>query len=209
MAMAGVVVMLLFPPSNALLVSAWESNIRQDSVSCDGEPDLLVVLPGGVRWQPDDAAASARLSDETIHRLGFGLELYQQYPEAQLLVAGSSTEAYALTRFLERLAVIDTSRIRFDRASWSTDRAAARMARLADGYENIWVVTSATHQRRSRLAFLHHSVPVCLRPSHYAAPQPVYRVVPGAREVEHANRLLHETIGYAWYYLNYALGRSP
>ena len=200
---------LLFPPSNVWITRWWEST-PAGFEDCTHEPKIIVLMPGGARWQPRGAGAAARLTGESLTRLARAVSLTRENQQAQLFIPGSPFEVHQFERYLLASSDLAPARLAFEPRAFDTDRAARLTAqRFGASAQPLWLVTSAAHLPRSIRAFEHYGLAVCPVASHYAGA--VWRLswFPSHREVARANILLHEWFGLLWYRLRYAVAASP
>lgn len=195
---------LLLPPVNGGLVALWE--ISESKPGCDFDPQIIAVLPGGLRSVPAGNPAISRLTDESLRRLAAGAEFAHQYPKAQLLVLGNSAEATAMSTVFESRLFQLPPAVDFDGSSLNTRAAVKRLASLA-GDQDVWLITSSLHMRRALSALGPTSTRVCPKPYESMDHSFVMHVLPGPTDVQRSKELLHEVLGYVWYQILDWLGR--
>ncbi|MGQ4880225.1 ElyC/SanA/YdcF family protein [Billgrantia sp. LNSP4103-1] len=167
--------------------------------------ETIVVLGGG--WQPERGGSHlSRLNESSLYRLIEGVRLLQDFPQARLLVSGSSraegfppvAEAYAqaareLGVSAERLEVID----------WPTDTASEAQAvrDLLEEDSRLLLVTSASHMPRAMAHFQAVGLEPVAAPTHRMVnpdmPWNLAYWLPTSQALKKTERALHEYMGLA------------
>jgi len=166
----------------------------------------IVVLSGG--YTEDKILSPVnRLGDASLARLVEGIVLLQSYPDARLVLTGSSgllktetSPAAAMKEVAVQLGV-DPNRIVLEEESQDTKDHAV-LVRHVVGHDPFLLVTSASHMRRSVALFNKQDLnPIPVPTNHQIKDQD--GVVPGtfypsAGNLKDATTFFHETYGYLW-----------
>lgn len=199
LSVACLVVML--PPVAAGLSQLWEHEYRQGQ-SCLGSPapDLLVLLPAGIR--PHTQLPASSLTSESLIRLEHSQVLAARYPGLPAVVVGTESEILAFSA-AHQLWQPGVGLNGLSGAS-NTDQAALLAAQhvRTRNLRQVVLVTSALHMRRSLLAFDHHGLAVCPSAATFTGPADGW--LPNFRSLKRADNLLHEVLGFWYYRFKYA-----
>jgi uncharacterized SAM-binding protein YcdF (DUF218 family) len=165
--------------------------------------ETIVVLGGG--WQPERGGSSlSRLNESSLYRLAEGLKLLQDFPQARLVVSGSSrvegfppvAEAYA-----RAAAELGVSAERLEVLDWPTDTASEAQAvrdMLARG-SRLLLVTSASHMPRAMSHFRAVGLDPVAAPTHRLVnPAVAWSLnywLPTSQALSKTERALHEYMG--------------
>jgi len=194
------------------LIRSLENDYRPAPMASIPEADVIVVLGGGLDL-PHPPRRHARLgsgSDRLLH----ALRLYRAGKAPHILLTGGnvfpqpglrSESWYA--RELLALWGVPQSAVTMETASRNTIENAENSRRILEkqGWEDVLLVTSATHMRRSVLAFRHAGLEVTPAPTDYLAvdanaPE-ILGWVPSAGALMGTTHALHEYLGRVWYRL--------
>ncbi|HEX8558172.1 MAG TPA: ElyC/SanA/YdcF family protein [Pyrinomonadaceae bacterium] len=207
LATAGALMLLLFGygfGSGRVLRSLERAHAPADAASAAGRVRWVVVLGGGSsadRALPPEA----RLSEASLARLIEGIRLQRQLPGSRLLLSGGSvfgSDADAGT--MRALAVglgVDPAALVLDAESPDTETQ-ARVVRAQVGEEEFFLVTSASHMRRSLALFRRAGANPLPAPTHFIARDNA-EVSPGdffptSGGLRGAETVAYEYLGLAW-----------
>ena len=151
--------------ANALL--GWLETAPAPSQSCiRSEPDVAVVLAGGIERLPRDAHDTTVLSLASRQRIERALAWWKHDPRRRLVLSGgpildgSIPEAVLLARYaLER--GVPAHAITVEGASRTTWENALFTARLGTVPQRVILVTTAKHMPRARYAMNYAGFKVC------------------------------------------------
>lgn len=211
--LAGVLVFWLVASPLGANSLAWvlERSYRDASL-CAGftANDPIVVLGGGMRGSVDSPTQVSALMEASMVRTFAALALWQQLDGTpNVLVsgggAGEASEAALMSHILvqsgvpaERLLREEQSRSTRENALFSAPVLAAMQA------QRFYLVTSAMHMPRARLAFDVVGLPVCPWPVDQQAFMPDVGGlwIPSLRPLQKSTAALHEMKGLLWYWLS-------
>jgi uncharacterized SAM-binding protein YcdF (DUF218 family) len=167
----------------------------------------VVVLGGGAVKDLNMPAADA-LSGASLKRVLEGLRLYKNLPEARLILSGRGTEEeveYAVaTRFDELTAWLGVPKAHRVLEVESVNTAdEARIVRSLVGQEPFYLVTSASHMKRSVALFEKQGLyPMPAPCDYYVYPTDdaldVRDFIPNASRMVMFNTAWHEYLGLVW-----------
>jgi len=196
--------------ANAL---AWllERNYR-DALVCEGfsANDPVVVLGGGKKGSSSSPTQVSALMEASLVRTFAAYELWQQLDQAPVILvsgggAGGVSEATLMAHVLTQFGV-PAGQLVLEQSSRSTSENAALSAPVLDqlGAERFYLVTSAMHMPRARLAFDTIGLPVCPWPVDQQAfmPDAGGLWLPSLRPLQKSTAALHEMKGLLWYSLS-------
>lgn len=194
------------------LVRSLEDDYRAEPLEDIPGADVIVVLGGGVdlphppRTHPHLGTGSDRL----LH----ALQLYRAGKAPHILLTGGNvfpqpgleSESY-YARELLALWGVPASVMVLETRSRNTIQNAEYSARLLEqrGWNNVLLITSATHMHRAVLAFRHAGIDVIPAPTDFLAvdvnrPEAL-SWIPSAGALSGTTRALHEYLGRLWYRL--------
>lgn len=207
-------VVLLFTAGNEwtahTLVRSLEDDYRAQPLAEIHEADVIVALGGGLglphppRRYPHLGSGSDRL----LH----ALRLYRAGKAPRILLTGGNvfpqpgleSEAYYARRLLTTWGVPESA-IEIETESRNTLENAEHSRRILEerGWNEVILVTSATHMHRAVLAFRHSGVEVTPAPTDFlavdaSAPEAL-NWIPSAGALSATTHALHEYIGRLWY----------
>lgn len=175
-----------------------------DARAAAGRVRWVVVLGGGSN-SDRSLPEGMRLSEASLARLVEGLRLQRQLPESRLLLSGGSvfgSEPDAETmRALALNLGIEPSSLVLDAASPDTETQ-AEAVRAHVGSEEFFLVTSASHMRRSVALFKRAGTNPIPAPTHFLAQESrgigPGDFLPGSGGLRRAETVAYEYLGLAW-----------
>jgi uncharacterized SAM-binding protein YcdF (DUF218 family) len=196
------------PLGAAALARAVESRLPPPHACRAPMPTTVVVLSAGFSRPPHGSGDYAALQLLGLQRMFAGVALWQQIPDARLVISGGSRTpvpvAVPMANLAEQMGV-PAAAIEIEGRSHSTWENARNVAALSPRVpRRIWLVTSALHLPRALGAFRAWGFEPCAWPSDPPG-EPLRLgpglVIPEGRSVETATLALHELIGsveYGW-----------
>lgn len=196
--------------ANAL---AWllERSYRDASV-CDGfsVDDPIVVLGGGMRGSDASPTQASALMEASMVRTFAARGLWQQLDRApMILVSGGGAAGVSEAALMSYILIqsgVPPSRLVREESSRSTRENATFSADLLKSMnaERYYLVTSAMHMPRARLAFGAIGLPICPWPVDQKAFMPDVGGLwlPSLRPLQKSTAALHEMKGLLWYTLS-------
>jgi uncharacterized SAM-binding protein YcdF (DUF218 family) len=175
-----------------------------DAGAAAGRVRWVVVLGGGSssdRSLPE----GARLTEASLARLVEGVRLQRQLPESRLLLSGGSVfgsdpDAETMRALAVGLGVEPASLV-LDPVSPDTETQ-AEVVRAQLGTEEFFLVTSASHMRRSVALFKKAGTNPIPAPTHFLAQQSggiaPGDFFPGSGGLRRAETVAYEYLGLAW-----------
>jgi uncharacterized SAM-binding protein YcdF (DUF218 family) len=170
--------LVIFIGGNRYLANtlAYSLEKQYDSLTSVPDVNLIVVLGGGTEPMLDPRPMTE--VNGAGDRILYAFKLYQQYPNAKLLLSGgdidfldqsSSTPASDTADLLKLMGVPETSIILQNQSQNTYEDALYSCEKIkADGYQNVVLVTSATHMPRSVKLFEKQGCEVIPAPTDYA-----------------------------------------
>ena len=167
-----------------------------------GYPEFIVVLPGGDRYGEEKPNYS-RLRRKTFLRLTRGVQIWKQFPEADLVFSGKKIEVYPMRDLAIEMGV-DPARIVEEVESRDTKDHARHLKSLLQD-RSFLLVTSAMHMPRSMALFQGQGLRPTAAPTDFQSGKGFSfspgKLVPRARYLMTSDEAFHEHIGLAWAYL--------
>lgn len=208
LATAGALLLLLFGygfGTGLLLRSLERAHAPvSDAAASAGRVRWVVVLGGG---SSDDRALppEARLSEASLARLVEGVRLQRQLPGSRLLLSGGSVFGSAPdAETMRSLAVglgVDPAALVLDAESPDTETQ-AHVVRAQVGAEEFFLVTSASHMRRSVALFRRAGANPVPAPTHFISRDNAQLspadFFPSAGGLRGAETVAYEYLGLAW-----------
>lgn len=177
------------------------------------EGDVIVVLTGGMR-PPDRAGGEAELQETSVCRCQRAAALYHSGEPCVVLVSGGKVHAETpgppccdvMKDFLIGLGVQPTH-VRTEKRSRTTYESARHSAEILDSRPagKVFLVTEATHMRRSVACFRKAGVNVIAVPCRNRATEFHWRIstfLPSVSALANVEAAAHEWVGLAWYWLH-------
>jgi uncharacterized SAM-binding protein YcdF (DUF218 family) len=164
--------------------------------------DAIVVLSAG--WSPDERLPiTSQLNTSTLVRLSEGIRLWQQRPEARLVVTGGSRDPYLPGSALGMAAAARALGVNPDRIvalDGPLDTAQeAQAVRAALGLEMaLVVVTSASHMQRAMWHFERVGFAAMAAPTGFKvddSPRRFSDYVPSSQHLRKSERAIYERLG--------------
>lgn len=175
-----------------------------DARAAAGRVRWVVVLGGGShsdRGLPE----GARLTEASLARLVEGVRLQRQLPESRLLLSGGSVFGSQPDADTMRALALDLgvepSTLVLDAASPDTETQ-AEVVRAQVGTEEFFLVTSASHMRRSVALFRKAGTNPIPAPTHFLTQESrglsPGDFFPGSGGLRRAETVAYEYLGLAW-----------
>jgi uncharacterized SAM-binding protein YcdF (DUF218 family) len=208
LATAGALLLVLFGygfASNRLLASLERQYPPvADAREAAGRVRWVVGLGGG-SYSDRSLPEGARLTEASLARLVEGVRLQRQLPESRLLLSGGSvfgSEADADTMRALALGLgVEPAALVLDAVSPDTETQ-AEVVRARLGTEEFFLVTSASHMRRSVALFRKAGTNPIPAPTHFLVQE--NRGIgpgdffPGSGNLRRAETVTYESLGLAW-----------
>lgn len=196
---------LTTPAGANVLVKLQERRTPMPPICAAPEPNVIVLLSGGMRRDATDARDFGVLNISSLQRTLAAATLAKSLPNAELVITGGPriggandvAQSSVLGDVAERLGV-PASAIRAELAATTTWENATTVRALEPKLPvRIWLVTSALHMPRSILAFRAAGFDPCAYPGDYrAAPlEGPADFLPSAGAIANADVVLHEWVG--------------
>jgi uncharacterized SAM-binding protein YcdF (DUF218 family) len=175
-----------------------------DARAAAGRVRWVVVLGGG-SYSDHSLPEGARLTEASLARLVEGVRLQRQLPESRLLLSGGSvfgSEPDANTMRALALGLgVEPSSLVLDAASPDTETQ-AEVVRAQLGTEEFFLVTSASHMRRSVALFKKAGTNPIPAPTHFLVQESrglgPGDFFPGSGGFRRAETVAYEYLGLAW-----------
>ena len=205
---------LSIAPTAKALISPLESRYPPFLPGRGQSYDAIVVLSGGIRWQPpvDDYTV---LGTQSLDRLICGINLLQTTTTPVMVLSGgvadaferAALEASAMKALALRLGLAPNV-ILTEISSRTTAESAIEVRRLMPNAQRIIITTNAYHLPRAMAVFRKQGfAEVIPAPCYYEVSGKDFMItdlLPGADRLELANVAIHEYMGIAVYW---AVGR--
>ena len=208
LATAGALLLVLFGygfASNRLLASLERQYPPvADAREAAGRVRWVVVLGGGSN-SDRSLPEGTRLTEASLARLVEGVRLQRQLPESRLLLSGGSvfgSEADADTMRALALGLgVEPAALVLDAASPDTETQ-AEVVRARLGTDEFFLVTSASHMRRSVALFRKAGTNPIPAPTHFFVQESrgigPGDFFPGSGNLRRAETVAYEYLGLAW-----------
>lgn len=211
-----VATLLVFVAGNSwtahALLRSLENAYRAQPMERIPEADVIVVLGGGLGlpYPPRQHARLGGGSDRLLH----ALRLYRAGKAPRILLTGGNvfpqpgleSESYYARGILVLWGVPEAA-IVLETDSRNTIQNAEHSARVLErrGWDDVLLVTSASHMRRAVLAFRHAGVAVTPAPTDFLAvdanrPEAL-SWIPSVGALSGTTHAVHEYLGRIWYWL--------
>lgn len=192
---------------------AWLLERRyQDASLCEGftTNDPIIVLGGGMRGSDAAPGETSALMEASMVRTFAARALWQRLDQAPTILvsgggAGDTSEAALMSHLLAQSGVPPSRLVREESSRSTRENAAFSAALLASMQaERFYLVTSAMHMPRARLAFDGVGLPICPWPVDQQAFMPDVGGlwIPSLRPLQKSTTALHEMKGLVWYWLS-------
>jgi uncharacterized SAM-binding protein YcdF (DUF218 family) len=173
------------------------------------DAQAIVVLAAGFR-PPDNTRLRAELDEDTLQRCLHAAELYRQRPCTVIVSGGDPDEpgpvcAQVMCEFLVHLGVKpsdivveDKSRTTYENAVECTKVLKQRQIR------NAVLIVDAVDMLRALACFRNQGMELAPSPCHHRATEfgpTFFDFVPNLRAGQNCQRVWHEWLGMAWYWL--------
>jgi uncharacterized SAM-binding protein YcdF (DUF218 family) len=163
----------------------------------------IVVLTG---WATNDAdmPLTGRMGSSAAYRVLLALELFEERPDCDIIVSGSSKTANIMGEALRKLGV-PAQKLRLETQSNDTGASAAHLLPLV-GRDEFFLVTSAGHLPRAIEAMRRLSLSPIAAPTDHKMPKDWRRAdwIPAPGSLEVSDLAVHEYLGIVWYRLRAA-----
>jgi uncharacterized SAM-binding protein YcdF (DUF218 family) len=203
---------LMTPFGSNLLVS-WQEHRAPPASACTApEPQVIVLLSGGLRRDAIDGGDFGVLNAASLQRTLAAAELARRTPGAQLVIAGGGRNGLGVAQSTVMAGIaqnlgVPAGAIRSEMASTTTWENATLVHSMQPALPaRIWLVTSALHMPRSLIAFRAAGFDPCAFPSDsHAAPfDGLADFLPTAGAIANSDAVLHEWVGEIVYRLRAA-----
>lgn len=172
--------------------------------------DPVVVLGGGMRGSDALPTQASALMEASMVRTFAALGLWQQLGRAPMILvsgggAGGVSEAALMAHILIQSGVPTSQIVREESSRSTRENALFSSAFLGAMHaERFYLVTSAMHMPRARLAFEAVGLPMCPWPVDHQAFMPDVggMWIPSLRPLQKSTAALHEIKGLLWYWLS-------
>ncbi|MES1981495.1 MAG: YdcF family protein [Pseudomonadota bacterium] len=173
------------------------------------QADAIVVLGGGTYFNSPEYGTDT-VGSETLVRLRYAAGL-QRATGKPVLVSGGTPLGNALSEARQMRAVLEQEfnipvRWTEDRSDNTLENARYSYSLLQQqGIKRIYLVTHASHMRRSMLAFQSAGFAVVPMPTAYTTRYrtDILSFIPRAESLRNSKIFMHEVIGLLWYRLKY------
>jgi len=167
------------------------------------EPDFIVVLAGGERFDPEKPATS-QLSHVALARVSEGVRLALLFPRATVVFTGQPREIRAMTESLLALGISPDRVVSESKSRDTKDHP--RYLRAIIGDDRLLLVTSGTHMPRAMALFTAEGfTPVAASCDLWVWPRSSaeYRYelksfIPKVENLSMTSTAFHEYFGIAW-----------
>lgn len=187
------------------IVGIQERRTPTPPICAAPEPNVIVLLSGGMRRDAGDARDFGVLNISSLQRTLAAATLAKSIPNAELVITGGPriggandvAQSSVMADVAEKLGV-PSSAIRAEVAATTTWENATTVRALEPKLPaRIWLVTSALHMPRSMLAFRAAGFEPCAYPGDFrAAPlEGPADFLPSAGAIANADAVLHEWVG--------------
>lgn len=173
----------------------------------------VVVLAGGHGHQPADAQDYSALNLASLRRLFGAVQLHRRQPDSPLVLVGGGkyrpSEAQLMTALAQEMGV-DEVIVRNETESADTWENAMHVGAMQPPLaQPVWLVTSALHMPRARIAFEAAGIKTCAWPVDYRARalRGPADFLPSSSAIALSEAALHEMFGMLYY--RWRLFRQP
>lgn len=174
--------------------------------------DAIVILGGGSNFHAPEYGGLDTVSHATLQRIRYGAVLQRQ-THLPLLVSGGTPHGNQSGEATQMQAVLEQELrvpVRWVEAnSDNTDQNARNSYAILHplGFEQIYLVTHASHMSRAVRAFEQAGFTVIAAPTAFTTSDPisVMSFVPQARALLDSKIFIHELIGSLWYRIKSAI----
>jgi uncharacterized SAM-binding protein YcdF (DUF218 family) len=175
------------------------------------DTEAIVVLSGGL-WPPTPKQPRALPGEETMYRCLAAADLYRGRP-CLVVVSGGTVErrdnepplAHVMSDFLVQLGVDADDMVLEDRSRTTYENALESQRMLQRlGRRRVVLVTDALHMPRAAACFRRVGLEVTEAPCHFITGKFDWKLgsfLPSAGAARGDERVLHEWLGIAWYWL--------
>jgi uncharacterized SAM-binding protein YcdF (DUF218 family) len=196
---------LTTPAGSNVLVALQERRTPMPPICAAPEPEVIVLLSGGIRRDAADARDFGVLNVSSLQRTLTAAELARRMPGAELVITGGPrigggndiAQSALMADIAEKLGV-PAAAIRVENVATTTWENATTVRALEPKLpQRIWLVTSALHMPRSLIAFRAAGFEPCAFAGDYrAAPiEDLVGFLPSAGAIANADAVLHEWVG--------------
>lgn len=175
--------------------------------------DIIVVLTGSMR-APDAVRARAELGENSIYRCQHAAALYERGEPCVVLVSGGKVHretpgppcSEVMRDYLVQLGV-ESSHLLVEDRSRTTYESALNCPEVfrPKSPDKVFLVTEATHMRRSVACFRSQGIEVIPAACHHRATEfrlGIWGFLPSASALVDVEAVAHEWIGLTWYWLH-------
>jgi uncharacterized SAM-binding protein YcdF (DUF218 family) len=210
---AEILCLVLSTPIGAGLLTTWQEHRASAADACAApQPNVIVLLSGGMRRDARDANDFGVLNVSSLQRTLTAAELARRTPGAQLVISGGGHhgEGVAQSTLMAEVAQgfgVPADSIRAETEATTTWENATRIRAMQPALPaRIWLVTSALHMPRSLIAFRAAGFEPCAYAGDYRS-GPLdgpADFLPSAGAIANSDAVLHEWVGEIAYRLRAA-----
>lgn len=212
--LAWIALIILYLLSTPLVSTALLQWWEPAPLDADTAPaaQAIVVLGGGTYFRAPEYGGGDTVNGRTLTRLRYAARL-QRNTHLPVLVSGGAPEGNAQAEATMMKAVLEQE---FNvPVAWTEDRSNTTLQNATNSYailhaaniDTVYLVTSARHMPRARLAFTRAGFHVVAAPTRFTTRYrtTVLSFLPNARALRDSASLAWETIGFSWYQLQFFL----
>ncbi|HKE47944.1 MAG TPA: YdcF family protein [Rhodanobacteraceae bacterium] len=205
---AGIAVLIVcyvfMTPFGSNFLTAWQEHRAPPASACAApEPQVIVLLSGGLRRDAVDGRDFGVLNAASLQRTLVAAELARRTPGAQLVIAGGGRNGMGVAQSTVMAGIaqnlgVPAEAIRSEMASTTTWENATLVHSMQPALPaRIWLVTSASHMARALIAFRAVGFDPCSYPGDSrAAPfDGPADFLPTAGAIANTDAIVHEWVG--------------
>ena len=195
---------VLMTPFGSNLVTSWQEHRAPPATACAApEPQVIVLLSGGLRRDAIDGRDFGVLNAASLQRTLVAAELAKRTPNVRLVIAGGGRNGMGVAQSTVMAGIaqnlgVPTDAIRSEMASTTTWENATLVHSMQPALPaRIWLVTSALHMPRALIAFRAVGFDPCSYPGDSrAAPfDGPADFLPTAGAIANTDAIVHEWVG--------------
>ena len=180
--------------------------------AADRRAGAIVVISGGSYLRAPEYGSDT-VNRQSLERIRYAAQLHRRTRKPLLVSGGNSigadsSEAAQMQAALRELGVSATWIEDSSRNTFENARLTRRLLERS-GIKTIYLVTHAWHMPRARMAFERAGFNVIPAPTGYTTNLRIMVLdfVPATEALADSGNFFHEIAGFAWYRLQFALGR--